>query len=97
MNIYHIMNLGAGGRSNALCLMFAKGEMDEAIDYAVLTPGATGGMLRRRCTAECKFHVVERIIRRRVVELEHRRRMPNGSRSSSSSGSTSTSPARSPR
>jgi len=42
------------------------------------TPGVTGGMLRRQCTAEYKIHVVERIIRRRVVSLEHRQRTPKG-------------------
>ncbi len=39
-------------------------------------PGKTGGMLRRQCTAEYKIDVCERIIRRQVVGLEHRHRMP---------------------
>jgi len=41
-------------------------------------PGKPGGMLCRRCTAESEIDVVERVIRRRVVGLEHRRRMPKG-------------------
>jgi len=40
------------------------------------TPGQTGGMLRRQCTAEYKIDVCERIIRRQVVGLEPRQRMP---------------------
>jgi hypothetical protein len=43
-------------------------------------PGRPGGMLRRQCTAEYKINVVERVIRRRVVGLEHRQRMPKGVR-----------------
>lgn len=43
-------------------------------------PGVTGGMLRRQCTAEYKINVVERIIRRQVVGLEYRQRMPKGVR-----------------
>jgi hypothetical protein len=41
-------------------------------------PGKTGGMLRRQCTAEYKINVVERVIRRQVVGLEYRQRMPKG-------------------
>jgi hypothetical protein len=33
-------------------------------------------MLRRQCTAEYKIDVCERIIRRQVVGLEFRQRMP---------------------
>ena len=43
-------------------------------------PGKAGGMLRRQCTAEYKINVVERVIRRQVVGLEHRQRMPKGVR-----------------
>ena len=42
------------------------------------TPGQTGGMLRRQCTAEYKIDVCERIIRRQVVGLKPRQRMPKG-------------------
>ncbi len=41
-------------------------------------PGKPGGMLRRQCTAEYKINVVERVIRRQVVGLEYRPRMPRG-------------------
>jgi hypothetical protein len=41
-------------------------------------PGRPGGMLRRQCTAEYKINVVERVIRRQVVGLEYRQRMPKG-------------------
>lgn len=44
------------------------------------TPGQTGGMLRRQCTAEYKINVCERIIRRQIVGLEYRQRMPKGVR-----------------
>ena len=43
-------------------------------------PGKTGGMLRRQCTSEYKIDVCERIIRRQVVGLEPRQRMPKGVR-----------------
>ncbi len=39
-------------------------------------PGQTGGMLRRQCTSEYKIDVCERIVRRQVVGLEPRQRMP---------------------
>jgi hypothetical protein len=44
--------------------------------FTSATPGQTGGMLRRQCTAEYKIDVCERIIRRQVVGLEPRQRMP---------------------
>ena len=44
--------------------------------FTSATPGVTGGMLRRQCTAEYKIHVVERIIRRQIVGLEYCQRMP---------------------
>jgi len=40
------------------------------------TPGQTGGMLRRQCTAAYKIGVCERIVRRQVIGLEYRQRMP---------------------
>jgi hypothetical protein len=46
--------------------------------FTSATPGQTGGMLRRQCTAEYKIDVCERIIRRQVVGLEPRQRMPKG-------------------
>ncbi|QDV36878.1 hypothetical protein [Tautonia plasticadhaerens] len=46
--------------------------------FTSATPGKTGGMLRRQCTAEYKINVVEKIIRRQVVGLEYRQRMPKG-------------------
>jgi hypothetical protein len=46
--------------------------------FTSATPGQTGGMLRRQCTAEYKIDVCERIIRRQVVVLEPRQRMPKG-------------------
>ncbi len=44
--------------------------------FTSATPGKIGGMLRRQCTAEYKIDVCERIIRRQVVGLEPRQRMP---------------------
>lgn len=44
------------------------------------TPGQTGGMLRRQCTAEYNIDVCERITRRQVVGLEPRQRIPEGVR-----------------
>jgi hypothetical protein len=44
--------------------------------FTSATPGVTGGMLRRRCNAEYKINVVERVIGRQVVGLRPRRRMP---------------------
>jgi hypothetical protein len=44
--------------------------------FTSATPGQSGGMLRRQCTAEYKIQVVERVIRRQVVGLEYRQRMP---------------------
>ncbi len=44
--------------------------------FTSATPGVTGGMLRRQCTAEYKINVVEQVIRRQVVGLEYRQRMP---------------------
>jgi hypothetical protein len=41
-------------------------------------PGKPGGLLRRQCTAEHTIDVAERIIRRQVVGLEYRQRMPGG-------------------
>lgn len=41
-------------------------------------PGKTGGMLRRQCTSEYKIDVCEKIIRRQIVGLEPRQRMPKG-------------------
>ena len=35
-------------------------------------------MLRRQCTGEYKINVVEQIIRRQVVGLQPRQRMPKG-------------------
>ena len=46
--------------------------------FTSATPGVNAGILRRQCTAEYKIHVVERIIRRQVVGLEYRQRMPKG-------------------
>jgi hypothetical protein len=46
--------------------------------FTLSTPGQTGGMLRRQCTSEYKIDVCERIIRRQVVGLEYRQRMPKG-------------------
>ena len=46
--------------------------------FTSVTPGQTGGMLRRQCTAEYKIDVCERIIRRQIVGLEFRQRMPKG-------------------
>ena len=46
--------------------------------FTSATPGVTGGMLRRQCTAEYKIEVCERIIRRQIVGLEYRQRMPKG-------------------
>jgi hypothetical protein len=48
--------------------------------FTSATPGVTGGMLRRQCTAEYKIEVCERIIRRQIVGLEYRQRMPKGVR-----------------
>ena len=48
--------------------------------FTSATPGQTGGMLRRQCTSEYKINVCERIIRRQVVGLELRQRMPKGVR-----------------
>lgn len=45
-------------------------------EFTSAAPGQTGGMLRRQCTAEYKINVCERIIRRQVVGLEPRQRMP---------------------
>jgi hypothetical protein len=42
------------------------------------TPGQTGGMLRRQCTAEYKIDVFERILSRQVVGLQTRQLMPKG-------------------
>lgn len=44
--------------------------------FTSATPGLTGGMLRRQCTAEYKINVFEKIIRRQIVGLEYRQRMP---------------------
>ena len=44
--------------------------------FTSATPGQTGGMLRRQCTSEYKIDVCERIIRRQIVGLEPRQRMP---------------------
>src|SRR3954454_11940165 len=38
--------------------------------FTPATPGRTGGMLRRQCTAEDKIGVCEKIILRQVVGLE---------------------------
>jgi hypothetical protein len=46
--------------------------------FTSATPGQSGGMLRRQCTSEYKIDVCERIIRRQVVGLEPRQRMPKG-------------------
>src|SRR5690349_16535280 len=46
--------------------------------FTSATPGKSGGMLRRQCTAEYKIGVCEKIIRRQVVGLEYRQRMPKG-------------------
>ena len=46
--------------------------------FTSLVPGKTGGMLRRQCTAEYKINVAERIIRRQIVGLEYRQRVPKG-------------------
>jgi len=46
--------------------------------FTSATPGVTGGMLRRQCTAEYKINVVERIIRRQVVGPEYRQPMSKG-------------------
>jgi hypothetical protein len=40
------------------------------------TPGVSGGMLRRQCTAEYKIDVCERIIRRQIIGLRPRQHMP---------------------
>src|SRR4051812_36271314 len=48
--------------------------------FTSATPGQTGGMLRRQCTSEDKIDVVERGIRRQVVSLQPRQRMPKGVR-----------------
>jgi hypothetical protein len=44
--------------------------------FTSATPGMTGGMHRRQCTVESKINLVERIIRRQLVGLECRQRMP---------------------
>ena len=44
--------------------------------FTSATPGVTGGMLRRQCTSEYKIDVCERIIRRQILGLEPRQRMP---------------------
>ncbi len=46
--------------------------------FTSATPGVTGGMLRRQCTSDYKINVVEQVIRRQVVGLEYRQRMPKG-------------------
>lgn len=46
--------------------------------FTSATPGVTGGMLRRQCTAEYKIDVCEKIIRRQIIGLQHRQRMPKG-------------------
>ena len=46
--------------------------------FTSATPGVTGGMLRRQCTAEYKINVVERVIRRQIVGLQPRQRMSRG-------------------
>ena len=46
--------------------------------FTSATPGQAGGMLRRQCTSEYKIDVCEKIIRRQVVGLEPRQRMPKG-------------------
>jgi len=48
--------------------------------FTSATPGETGGMLRRQCTAEYKINVVEQVIRRQVVSLQPRQRMPKGTK-----------------
>ena len=46
--------------------------------FTSLVPGKTGGMLRRQCTAGYKINVAEPIIRRQIVGLQYRQRMPKG-------------------
>ncbi len=46
--------------------------------FTSATPGVTGGMLRRKCTSEYKIEVCERVIRRQIISLEYRQRMPKG-------------------
>jgi len=46
------------------------GRFASILAFTSATPGVTGGMLRRQCTAEYKIHVVERIIRRLAEKCE---------------------------
>ena len=54
-------------------------------------------MLRRQCTAEYKINVFEQVIRRQVVGLEYRQRMPKGVKVVQYFGLSTTSPGGSPR
>lgn len=56
----------------------SKGERFASIPAFVKTPSANGGLTSRHCTKDYKTDVVERVIRREILGLEPRARMPVG-------------------